>query len=141
MNVLPNQETEYLYLLEKKVSKEVHTNLLTWIEALESGRYRQGKGRLGTESEGVTYYCCLGVANEACDLGVAQSKWSLVDTHPKVGLRASDGEFCSKEQSMYSSLSKLNDHYFWDFNDIAKLLRDQLKFTTVVEPETTQGEN
>lgn len=35
-----------------------------WVEALRSGRFKQGMGSLAQESEGQTLYCCLGVACE-----------------------------------------------------------------------------
>lgn len=35
-----------------------------WVEALRSGRFKQGMGSLAHESEGQTLYCCLGVACE-----------------------------------------------------------------------------
>lgn len=45
-----------------------------WVEALRSGRYRQGKQRLKlTDAGGNISYCCLGVA---CDI-VDPTKWAL----------------------------------------------------------------
>lgn len=38
----------------------MNENAKKWIEALRSGRYKQGKGHLRTKDE----YCCLGVACE-----------------------------------------------------------------------------
>jgi hypothetical protein len=35
-----------------------------WIDALRSGQYKQGRGKLKTETDGVCYYCCLGVLCE-----------------------------------------------------------------------------
>lgn len=42
----------------------MHANrVLKWVEALESGKYRQATGQLATKSN-ETRYCCLGVACE-----------------------------------------------------------------------------
>lgn len=41
-----------------KLNKELMTR---WIEALESGRYRQGQNTLKTRDNNRTKYCCLGV--------------------------------------------------------------------------------
>ena len=53
-----------------------------WLEALRSGRYKQGKGYLRTEKD---EFCCLGVL---CDLGVKKAWDSL--TAP--GYRSYNGE-------------------------------------------------
>lgn len=55
--------------------KHVFTELqLKWLEALESGKYKQGRFRLKNDSNGQDTYCCLGVACE-----VAGIKPVLVD--------------------------------------------------------------
>ena len=35
-----------------------------WVEALESGKYQQGKHRLKTRNQHGQYFCCLGVLRE-----------------------------------------------------------------------------
>lgn len=42
----------------------------TWVKALRSGRYEQGRGRLVTvdHTTGKKGYCCLGVAQKVCRL-------------------------------------------------------------------------
>lgn len=40
------------------------------IVALKSGEYKQGKSKLETVVGPETTYCCLGVANKICDLGI-----------------------------------------------------------------------
>lgn len=47
------------------VNKE---NLLLWVQALESGQFRQGRERLKRAGLGAYEYCCLGVA---CELAMA----------------------------------------------------------------------
>jgi len=39
-----------------------------WVEALRSGKYKQGKRALATECDGSVRHCCLGVL---CELAVA----------------------------------------------------------------------
>lgn len=45
-------------------------SLEKWIEALESGEYRQGKGSLCTMGS----YCCLGVL-QSCVMGDVERQW------------------------------------------------------------------
>lgn len=42
----------------------MNDNAKLWVEALESGQYKQGRGLLNQEIDGVNQYCCLGVACE-----------------------------------------------------------------------------
>lgn len=39
-------------------------NVQKWIDALLSNRFKQGSGKLRTESKGIVRHCCLGVACE-----------------------------------------------------------------------------
>lgn len=43
-----------------------------WLDALRSGKYMQGKGRLRAKLNGVDRFCCLGVL---CDL-LEPDRWS-----------------------------------------------------------------
>lgn len=43
-------------------------NIQKWLEALRSGSFVQGKGRLKYNIDGGVKYCCLGVA---CDVAIA----------------------------------------------------------------------
>lgn len=46
-----------------------------WVEALESGKYKQGRGRLCEEIEGAKHYCCIGVLAEVAGIpAVRESK-------------------------------------------------------------------
>jgi hypothetical protein len=45
----------------------------TWLPALRSGRYTQGKGRLRQNVDGIDQFCCLGVACDLTNFG----DWSL----------------------------------------------------------------
>lgn len=39
-------------------------NIRKWVEALRSGKYKQGTGALKTVENGMEWHCCLGVACE-----------------------------------------------------------------------------
>ena len=54
----------------KKMDKELKT---LWVEALRSGKYKQGRGRLFSPEWGT--YCCLGVGAEA--FGILQDDGSI----------------------------------------------------------------
>jgi hypothetical protein len=46
-----------------------------WIDALKSGRYRQGNGYLAQRKSKHVNYCCLGLLSElACKAGVVEKK-------------------------------------------------------------------
>ena len=49
--------------MAKKYTKaQIKANREKWIKALESGKYKQGVGYLKQRSDGISSYCCLGVA-------------------------------------------------------------------------------
>lgn len=123
MKVLEGQATTNLYLFKKEVSEEVFANILKWIEALESGSYKQGKNQLRKYD----CFCCLGVANRVCDLGKDGNAISLGEDCKLVGLDSPTGLFYG------DSLTHLNDSVGWSFREIANLLRDQLQFVKVVQ--------
>lgn len=61
-------------MAEKIMTKEFRD---LWVEALESGRYRKGRGFLRKERGDETLHCCLGVAVEIAELnGVKLSRSS-----------------------------------------------------------------
>lgn len=43
---------------------EVVAHRAAWLDALRSGRYRQGTGALRTDLDGAPHHCCLGVAED-----------------------------------------------------------------------------
>jgi len=57
-----------------KINKK---NIRKWVNALRSGKYQQGAYALRNESDGVYFYCCLGVACELSKLG----QWRKVPGH------------------------------------------------------------
>lgn len=127
MKKLTNQENTYLQLFEKELTQEQVYNIQMWIEALESGKYKQGKGMLQPTPD---TYCCLGVANEVCKLG---SNPNMCNLHSvlELGLWDNYGT-CNVTEILSVTLTKLNDTVGWSFKEIANLLRDQLQFSKVV---------
>ena len=108
-----------------------------WLEALRSGYYEQGKGRLRTE----TGFCCLGVL---CDLYAEEHK----DVHWNASYVEGDYTFLGREGTLPqkvadwaglkgpipivscdnepSELAELNDSLELSFDEIADVIEEQL---------------
>jgi hypothetical protein len=96
----------------------------TWIEALESGKYRQGKQRLHNRYGD---YCCLGVA---CDLikdqlsigenSIGDTTYNSVDAQPPTKM----AHYFGLKYSTCKKLMEMNDHEEKSFKDIAAYLRE-----------------
>lgn len=82
-----------------------------WVKALRSGKYKQGRNRLKYGNQNGTFYCCLGVAEEAC--GVPRND----------GLELRPGVLPSMLQS---DLMEMNDVEGADFKHIAKHIEDHV---------------
>lgn len=121
-------------------------NIRTWVEALRSGEYQQGKGHLAFENT----FCCLGVACElAVKDGIPVKVEDLPDRNSEgikgtcrhydgndavlppavrdwLGLEARDPY--ADYNGERHKLSKLNDDGGFNFNDIADIIeRSYLK--------------
>ena len=120
-----------------------------WIEALESGEYKQGYGSLAhTDPDGTMTYCCLGVL---CDLaakrGIVEAVPGPLDMGFSTYLRyGSSNTLLPPEVSNWAGiagedvavdvhpdvyggrafLGSLNDSRNFDFHQIAQLIREQL---------------
>jgi hypothetical protein len=83
-----------------------------WLEALRSGKYKQGVGQLRrTKLNGSFEYCCLGVANDVLNLGVrggCATLWSEDDKHRLL-----------LERKMQVTLWRMNDLEHMSFAAIA----------------------
>lgn len=91
----------------------------TWVEALKSGKFKQGTKTLKIPLDnGEFSYCCLGVANEVCNLGEKHPDY-LHDSFLKLGLR--DNEGMPKSGISGKQLTVINDNGK-SFKDIAELL-------------------
>lgn len=125
-----------------------------WIDALRSGHYKQGLGRLkeikaDEEGNQVPHYCCLGVlcevvAQDRLDLNV---NWVDADYYSAQikGVRSQasapgDREFSYPTREILDAagidhefsrqLANMNDHYKYDFNIIAAILEQALNSAT-----------
>jgi hypothetical protein len=123
MKTITNQESEDLNLFDKESLKDtqVQTNIKTWIEALKSGEYKQGKYLLNNNNK----YCCLGVADKVCKLNEEDPE-SLYSSHKSVGLVDDEGVMKGNKDC----LSNLNDEKDWNFEEIANLLQNQFDLLT-----------
>ena len=106
----------------------MNDNAKTWVEALRSGKYKQGTGQLRYEEE----FCCLGVA---CDLYDA-SRWETdkdgeltfmdemsvlpIKVMDWLGLEYDDGAFNGDDNSLVT----MNDRGK-TFNDIADIIESE----------------
>lgn len=111
---------------------EVRQHRLAWVEALESGKYRQAQEELMKKIGGRYYYCCLGIACDLSGLGVwdyekgryvyttDQSSEALLlprDVADWLGIRGDDPWLGDHKAS------QLNDQLGWDFAEIARRAR------------------
>lgn len=112
----------------KKRVQGLNPNAKKWVEALRSGKYRQGKNALATEDG---RYCCLGVACElAAAEGVAQ----------KVGFGQFDGAKFELPASVIEWLG-LNDSCGGFEGDALCLMNDAGKrFKTIADVIESQPE-
>lgn len=104
------------------LTNEQLQNRITWVRALLSGDYKQGRKTLKRNDGHDDFYCCLGVA---CEL-VHPTSRNLVF---KLSLSASGPMMDSNELEAFG-MSEIdqryaagwNDNYEYDFNRIADLI-------------------
>lgn len=125
-----------------------------WLNRLRSNKYRQGKHWLKfTDEEGVTCHCCLGVL---CEIYVEENgpiktagptkeddlrgprkgvpfgdDYKVLPAEVKewAGIKEFDGGVVKVEmegQNSSTYLPVLNDHYGFDFKQIADVIEEQL---------------
>ena len=129
--------------LNKDVPFELGHFQTKWLEALESGNYKQADGELWSKPGDA--YCCLGVAAKLAGLA-----WVETENHygfafgsggnqdvangflpngfaETIGLRGIRGEFAQAIRpnpiACVANLSELNDHMKWPFAQIAAYIR------------------
>lgn len=120
-----------------------------WVNALKSGKYEQGSGRLASVHDDGNMFCCLGVL---CDIAVKQgvvpkptvrdddsskykvlsyedelnflpptvAEWAGLDARPLLVTRDWEtGELCHEE------ITEMNDSLGYSFHDLAALIDTQ----------------
>lgn len=119
--------------MKKKQFKLPKEFALKWLEALRSGKYRQGESYLSfpdTEDDAINYYCCLGVAALICD--VSQDKlYNIELLYPEKFEHTTIPTELLGEQGnspLVDVLTRLNDGVAEKDNDITK--SDSLIFRT-----------
>ena len=101
-----------------------------WVDALRSGTYKQGFGRLKTDQG----YCCLGVLTQLCAIDKQLDFDTVADDRGLVLSRNVLAWAHDKEVDYYDqnpivaghALSVWNDKYNADFNQIADLIEQYL---------------
>jgi hypothetical protein len=93
-----------------------------WIEALRSGKYRQGQSLLSfTILDEEPQYCCLGVLRDIMgtnDFSYKQENTTLSSLQLSV---------CGLDRETQRILIQLNDVKMWDFNQIADYIENSLQ--------------
>lgn len=112
-----------------------HDILKEWIEALRSGKYKQGKMQLKLAHKKGDQFCCLGVL---CDI-IDNSKWenckmdgSLcqnymgADIFPPEHIRIIPKNM-NNSNTLRGMLSHQNDDLGWDFTKIADYIEEHVE--------------
>lgn len=125
-----------------------------WVEALESGKYKQGKMRLKRTDAGEDRYCCLGVL---CDLA---AKHGICDesredyagnwvfdyktyTPPTsvlnwIGLASDSGVFRTDDDVRPRSLTSTNDKSS-DFSKVIEIIKSEPEGLFLPDPVEVAG--
>lgn len=93
--------------------------LAAWLEALRSGKYRQGRGRL--ERDGA--YCCLGLLQQCIDEKVERR--DFVPDKPAFALPSHAWLISHGVQFLGTSGSTSNDPIVWEANETLSGLNDK----------------
>ena len=101
-----------------EVTKEEYaTRRKAWIDALRSGKYKQGHGCLGDDVQG---YCCLGVGCAVTGVKFHHTDAVSVEFTKWVGLRLSVG--VCEINNRITSLMRMNDNVGYTFDQIADVI-------------------
>ena len=97
-------------------------NIFKWLEALESGEFKQGTNCLGNAEMG---YCCLGLGCVAIDVDFNPLSARSLKFMSAVGLRCSEGTLFDGSFHGKHCLTEINDFTNAGFKRIAKLIRSR----------------
>jgi hypothetical protein len=119
MKTLKNQKTENLGYFNYSLlyDETVKSNIEKWIVALRSGEFKQGRRCLHDKL--LKTYCCLGVANEVCQLNETSDQ-VLLGTHKLMGLVYARGAYVLSGKT--EALSSMNDSGKFTFDEIADVI-------------------
>ena len=91
-----------------------------WVEALESGRYKQCRHVIMNNSGG---HCCLGVAGAIAEIDMTFNLDVYEDIKEWLGLCDKSGTVGVVERARLRSFTTMNDGEHLDFRSIAKYAR------------------
>lgn len=105
-----------------------------WVEALESGKYRQANGTLcEVDKHGRYSYCCLGVGARVCGLKKIKGDVLIYGEYHDNPLLNAENQPYKEVASLLGvtakrqdTLTKLNDEVGIDFKNIAKWIRKNI---------------
>lgn len=119
------------------ITQAQYNLLRDWIDALDSGPFKQGTKYLKQERDDQVYHCCLGVLGEIGGIPCTQS-WTKAFSFNYTStafLSTSDFErLTGLPSSLQDELSQLNDKGV-SFKNIASVLRALLSLTIVISVE------
>ena len=96
--------------------------LIRWIEALRSGKYRQGEGVLAAQDDdGVYSYCCLGVLGRVCGLSNQDLDGRRM---PRDSSTCQEPWHTGLDNATESTLASLNDNSRLSFEKIADIIEE-----------------
>ena len=94
-----------------------------WIEALESGEYKQGRNKLRTETTNGNEFCCLGVACEVMEKNGVHTDYEKYTAVPPLKVIQLLG--LKPTSRPMTSLVEWNDSERLTFKEIAEILREK----------------
>lgn len=103
--------------------EQIRANIKKWVEALESGEYKQGSNALCSIQDEIPHYCCLGVANEVCNLNANPASLYLWIEDSAIGLISPAGDLVQAYHT-HHSLACMNDSGQFSFKEIATYIKE-----------------
>ena len=97
---------------------------MKWVEALRSGKYKQGTGELYNKEENA--YCCLGVLCAINGIFINENNQSLIDEmedRKALDIQTNNGTLLSEDGMFNTSLDSLNDSGNYTFDEIADIIQ------------------
>jgi hypothetical protein len=115
--------------MEVEVSTELkQITRKEWVEALHSGKYKQGRGQLEDEHGGL---CCLGLACKLAGVDVGPSSRFHRIFVPSIGLNNTIGDLCDYvELKPVADMLNLNSD---QCNDLAERNDEGWSFSAIAE--------
>ena len=91
-----------------------------WVDALRSGQYQQGFGRLHKQLSNKSYFCCLGVL---CEVAIKEGS---ISWYPANSTHISKDCGDLLDSDIQSTLIDMNDKYRRTFLEIADYIEKEI---------------